>query len=418
MNSRLIRWRGNAERCEARVVISGDFCPREENCADVAARAGEITAKVKPFFDAAEFRIVQWECAVTKQDTPIDKSGPNHRCYPECAGFAEALDTDAVLLANNHIGDYGDPGVKDSLDTFRASGIRTAGAGMTPEEAAKPLYFKAGNIEIALLNACECEFGTAWNGSPGSNAMDPFVLAAQIKAEKAAGKRVIVALHGGHEHFPFPSPRMRSLCRFLADSGADAVYNCHTHCILGCEVRNGVPIVYSPGNFYFPNRPTSIPTWYLGYVPKFYFDAEGACALELLPYFNLKQEIRPLEGELFDAFFKYFDELSAPIADDALLGKIFDGWCALNGVSMLNGLFNHPKPASLTDREEVKKNLGLRNLYTCQAHNDLIRNTLFLMERYALKEAEAEIPRIRAARDPEWLKGTAVEEAVKAAAAQ
>ena len=133
MNSRLIRWRGNAKENEARVVISGDFCPREENCADVTARAGEITAKVKPYFDAAEFRIVQWECAVTKQDTPIDKSGPNHRCYPECVAFAEALGTDAVLLANNHIGDYGDPGVKDSLDTFRASGIRTAGAGMTPE---------------------------------------------------------------------------------------------------------------------------------------------------------------------------------------------------------------------------------------------------------------------------------------------
>ena len=73
------------------MAVAGDFCPREENCADLTARAFEITAPVKPFFDSADMKVLQWECTVTKQDTPIDKSGPNHRCYPECTVFAEAL---------------------------------------------------------------------------------------------------------------------------------------------------------------------------------------------------------------------------------------------------------------------------------------------------------------------------------------
>ena len=61
-------------------------------------------------------------------------------------------------------------------------------------------------------------------------------------------------------------------------------------------------------------------------------------------------------------------------------------------------------PESLHVREGVKRNLGLRNLFSCQSHHDLLRNTLLLMERYQLKDAEELIPVINAAQSPEWVK--------------
>ena len=111
MTTRFIKLR-NCRENNFSMVVAGDFCPREENCGYLIERIDEITAAVKPFFQTADLKLLQWECTVTRQDTPIDKSGPNHRCYPECAAFAPALGIDTVLLANNHTGDYGTPGIQ------------------------------------------------------------------------------------------------------------------------------------------------------------------------------------------------------------------------------------------------------------------------------------------------------------------
>ncbi len=401
MNTRMIQWRKSGEQ-KFSAVIAGDFCPREENCADLTARAYEITAPVKPFFDDADMKILQWECTVTRQDTPIDKSGPNHRCYPECTVFAEALDIDTVLLANNHTGDYGTPGVIDTLEAFKKLNIRTVGAGMSEAEAAEPLRVECNGVKISILNAAEYEFGIACDDTPGSNGLDPIRLAAQIKAEKASNDLVLVTLHGGHEHFPFPSPRMRSWFRFFADCGADAVFNCHTHCPLGYEIYNNVPIIYSPGNFYFPNRPTSLPCWYIGYVPKFYFDKEGACALEILPYFNYKAGLRLPDEEEAKAFFAYLDKLCAPIGDEKALKKLFNAWCSRSGY--FDALFNRKKPEPIDEREQVAATLGLRNVLTCQTHHDLLRNDLLLMERYQFTAAQQDFGPVDEARHPEFVK--------------
>ena len=401
MNTRKLQWRTPGSS-KFSMAIAGDFCPREENCADLTARAVEITAPVKPFFDDADMKILQWECTVTKQDTPIDKSGPNHRCYPECTVFAEVLGIDTVLLANNHTGDYGDPGVKDTLEKFNALGIRTVGAGMNEAEAARPLRVEYNGIKVSILNAAEYEFGQAYGDKPGSNGLDPIRLSADIKAEKAENDLVVVTIHGGHEHLSFPTPRMRSWYRFFIDCGADAVFSCHTHCPLGYEVYNNAPIIYSPGNFYFPNRPTSLPCWYIGYVPKFFFDAEGAYGMELLPYFNYKAGLKTMDESDTAKFFEYLDFLNAPIADEKELQKIFDAWCTRSGY--FGALFNRAKPEDLTVREGVTALLGPRNLMTCQSHHDLLRNTLLLIERYEYAAAAENFGIIDKAQNPEFVK--------------
>jgi poly-gamma-glutamate capsule biosynthesis protein CapA/YwtB (metallophosphatase superfamily) len=75
--------------------------------------------------------------------------------------------------------------------------------------------------------------------------MDIIDNANQIKEAKATHDKVIVIVHGGHEYYNLPSPRMQKQYRFYADQGADFVVGHHTHCISGYEVYNGVPIYYS-----------------------------------------------------------------------------------------------------------------------------------------------------------------------------
>ena len=404
MTTRFIKLRDCGEK-NFSMVVAGDFCPREENCGDLAERVDEITAQIKPFFQSADVKLLQWECTVTRQDTPIDKSGPNHRCYPECTVFAAALGIDTVLLANNHVGDYGTPGLQDTLESFRKLNIRTVGAGMTEADAAKPLHIEYNGISCSIINAAEYEFGMAYGDTAGAYAIDPIKLAAQIKVEKSECDLVFVALHGGHEQFSWPTPRLRSLCRFMVDCGADAVFNCHTHCPAGYEIYKNVPVIYSPGNFYFPNRPTSLPQWYIGYLPKFFFDADGVYALEILPYYNYKQALTLMDEEDTESFFNYLDQLSEPLADEEKLQKLFDAWCVRGGINVyFSQIFNLPVPKAFDVKEEVKPYLDLRNIMTCQSHQDLLRNTILLMERCQFKKSEELLPAIKAAQAPEWIK--------------
>ena len=127
--------------------------------------------------------------------------------------------------------------------------------------------------------------------------------------------------------------------------------------------------------------------------------------MELLPYYNYKKGLTLLDDEETAKFFEYLDVLTEPIQDEAQLQKLFDAWCAKGGLDSYFGrLFNRQLPESFQIREGVKKNLGLRNMFTCQSHNDLLRNTLLLMERYQLEEAKELIPVIDAAQFPEWVK--------------
>jgi poly-gamma-glutamate synthesis protein (capsule biosynthesis protein) len=63
---------------------------------------------------------------------------------------------------------------------------------------------------------------------------------------------VICSFHwgisGGYEKLTEYQPE---LGRFAADNGADLVFGHHPHLLQGIELRNGVPIFYSLGNFTF-----------------------------------------------------------------------------------------------------------------------------------------------------------------------
>ena len=98
------------------VVITGDVCPKFAEAQDQAIHhADTLTAGVKPFIASADLKIMQWETTLTAADTPIDKCGPNLKCPPECLNLGKALDIDVMLLANNHVGDFGPDVVLETI---------------------------------------------------------------------------------------------------------------------------------------------------------------------------------------------------------------------------------------------------------------------------------------------------------------
>lgn len=376
------------------LVIAGDTCPRETAAADVSAgRSGEILEPVRKFFDDADLRLVQWETPVTDSDTPIIKSGPNIRCAPDSVKLLQAGNFDIALLANNHIGDYGPAAVNETISRLHAAGLQTVGAGKDLAEARRPLRLKKNGVPLSIINVAEHEFGTATPDTPGANPLDVAPLLLQIARERRAGSIVLVVGHGGNEYNPVPSPRMVANCRAFVEAGASAVVNIHTHCPQGMEIYQGAPIVYSTGNFFFPmrDRQTFDPEnlWFTGYVPRFTFDRNGAVAAEILPcrFVDSPWRVEPLEGAAARRFADYFDTLNSLIADTK---PCFEAWCTIVGGWNFETIQRSTAGAPFADpgAMEVRKQiLPLRNLFTCEAHKEMMDTYLRLIETGRLAEA-------------------------------
>ncbi len=400
------KWRAPGEKTFS-VIIGGDFCPREENSRFVAEHASKIVRDIKPLFRKDAVKILQWECAVTEGGTPIVKRGPNLRCGEPVLAVLDELGINVALLANNHTGDFGPSEIFTTEKAIRSRGIMTVGTGRDPEDAAKPLMFKKNGIRIAILNICENEFGDARKGKAGTNAMDVLVNLEQIREARKHADVVLVLLHGGHEYNPYPSPRMVKVFRAFAEAGASAVWNCHTHCPEGFEVRNGVPIIYSPGNFYFPGKPNTLKTWRTGYVTEFLCDGKGVYGYELHPYGFTKEKIFPLTGETLVSAENYLLGLCRPLDDPAELQSLFDSWCTQAGVGYLRTIVatdeNPWPPTDWKDADVHKRWIAVRNIFTCESHDYMLNNTCRLIEEFRMEEAASGYGRIKNLQEPEFV---------------
>lgn len=259
---------------------------------------GEITEIVR----SVDYSVINLEAPLVDDiDRPIDKCGPNLRCSANgvkmiaCAGFK------CVTLANNHIRDYGDSAVKRTIKTLENFGLDYVGAGSNHEEAAKVLYKNIAGVTLAIINCCENEFSIATKQQYGANPLNPIKQFYSIQEAKSNADYVIVVVHGGHEHYQLPSPRMQDTYRFFVDAGADLVVNHHQHCYSGYEIYKDRPIIYGTGNFCMDKEPVSIGNnWNFGYMVL--WDTEDIANIKIVPYEQCSEDpkVHLLEQNAFD----------------------------------------------------------------------------------------------------------------------
>ncbi|WP_431130536.1 CapA family protein, partial [Flagellimonas flava] len=58
---------------------------------------------------------------------------------------------DIVATANNHSGDYGPDALVEQGEWLDAAGIGHAGSGRTREEAFRPVFRRAGGLDVAFF---------------------------------------------------------------------------------------------------------------------------------------------------------------------------------------------------------------------------------------------------------------------------
>ena len=268
----------------ANVIIAGDLCLQHRTANLSFEELCDCHGEVKQLTAAADYSIVNLECSVTNDKTakPIKKAGVALRNNDKVLDLAKFMGFDAVTLANNHFADFGQGIVEESLKLIESRGLNYMGAGVNLYDAQKILYKIINGVKVAFINACEHEFTIATSTKGGCNPLNAISLFYNIVEAKQKAEHVIVIIHGGHEEYQLPSPRMQQMYRFFVDAGASVVVNHHQHCYSGYEIYKGCPIFYGLGNFSFDENGLRNSTWNEGCLVK--LQMKDAVTFELIPY--------------------------------------------------------------------------------------------------------------------------------------
>ncbi len=261
------------------VTIGGDFCVTPPHTS-----SNLITDETEALFKYSDLNIVNLECPVVdfNNDSKILKTGPHLSTTAEVFSHLKKLNINAVTLANNHISDYGEEGVIKTINNCRKENIATVGAGKNLAEASQPTLLDIKGLKVALVNFCENEWSVATNKQGGANPLNIIDNLKQIRNARNSADFVLVLVHGGHEIYNLPSPRMVKEYRFFAENGADAVIGHHQHCISGYEIHKNVPIFYSLGNMLFTKN-TPYKGWSTGLLVNLKLEKNKPVQFELHP---------------------------------------------------------------------------------------------------------------------------------------
>lgn len=368
-----------------KILICGDFCPqyRVQNLIeeeDYKSVFGEIC----PYTSTADYSIVNLEAPVVNSSAaPIEKCGPNLKCSNKAVKALKYAGFDMVTLANNHFYDFGDNGVVDTLSSCKENYIDVVGGGKNLEEASRTFYKDIKGVKFAFINCCEHEFSIATDKTGGSNPLKPIQQYYAIQEAKKQADKIVVIVHGGHEHYQLPSPRMKETYRFFVDAGADVVINHHQHCYSGYEVYNNKPIFYGLGNFCFDWKGERNSIWNYGYMVLLSFD-NVSIQFELIPYCqgNEKPDVVVLTNK--GEFLTSISELNKVIADDIQLKEkhllFMNDTKSCYSIDFqpyqnryLRALYARHLLPSLLDKKKI---LRLLNILECEAHLERSINSL------------------------------------------
>lgn len=314
-----------------RILIAGDFCPRS------ATPAWDPFAdNLRELFKKADYTIVNLEAPLTDAGKPILKTGRNFRISPQYAEILKQAGIDCVTLANNHIRDFGDEGVLDTIKNCKNAGLDFAGAGADSLEAAQPLIKEIRGYKIAILNYCEREFSIAGKHHAGANPWDLIDAYRQIESMRRCVDKVFMIYHGGLEYQHFPTPNMVKEFRFMIDAGADAIIAHHTHAYSGYELYSKKPIFYGLGNLLSTTSARSPrQNWYSGLLACISIDKSEleshACPVSMSMVMksveitnleeskSIKLHVDQLGDQIQnDMFIEYWDDKYGVIGDKAL----------------------------------------------------------------------------------------------------
>ncbi|MBN1205404.1 MAG: CapA family protein [Myxococcaceae bacterium] len=211
---------------------------------------------------APDVRLINLETSITTSEEWWPDKGIHYRMHPANIACLTSARIDCCALANNHVLDWGYPGLRETLATLQSVGIATAGLGERLELARAPAVLGVG----AKGRVVVFSFGEEGSGVPPEWAAGvdrPGVdflpdlsrstareIGERVRSVKRVGDIVVASIHwGGNWGYPI-SPVQRAFAHALIDEAqVDVIHGHSSHHPRGIEVHRGRLILYGCGDF-------------------------------------------------------------------------------------------------------------------------------------------------------------------------
>lgn len=238
---------------------TGPIPDRRERQVDyVWGDAIQILKEKKP-----DLRIINLETSVTTSATPWPMKGIHYRMHPKNVNVIQSADIDCCVLANNHVADWGFPGLIETLDTLHDAGIKFAGAGRNSTEAKAPAIFQlTSGTRVLVFSSGHFSSGVpdSWEAKPdreGVNILEFYqagkaaaLLKEQVEQYKEEGDVVVLSVHwGGNWGWNVDSSFVKFAHKAIDEAGVHVIHGHSSHHVKGIEVYNGKLIIYGCGDF-------------------------------------------------------------------------------------------------------------------------------------------------------------------------
>lgn len=213
-----------------------------------------INKELKDIIKNCDFAIANFEAPIYHKDmVPIPKAGPYVYQSRESIKYLKQSGFNIVSLANNHIYDYGQRGLEETINELEKNEILYVGAGKNFYEAYNVKIVEKNGLKIGFLAACENEFGCLYEYKERGGYPWIFhpLIEEKIRELKPKLDFLVFIAHAGVEDIPIPLKEWREKYKRLCDLGVDVVIGHHPHVPQGYEKYNNSFIFYSLGNFYF-----------------------------------------------------------------------------------------------------------------------------------------------------------------------
>lgn len=372
-----------------KIIIGADIVPTQGN--EKFFSSGEIDKIIDlsliSELQSADYIALNLECPLINNGEKIKKAGPNLKAQENTICGLRLINPYFFTLANNHIMDYGEEGLRKTCDILNKNNIQYGGVGDNLNEIKKYHIASVKRKKIGFYCCVENEFSYATDKGAGANPYDPLSSFDDVKELKKKCDIVIVLYHGGKEHYRFPSPNLRKVFRKFADYGADLVIAQHTHCI-GCkEDYNNAVLIYGQGNFVFDDEDDEY--WNSSLLVQMEIDINNKIVYRFIPCVKKEHYIEMATNSEANRIIDDFIYRSCKILDDAYVNKKFDellerekteyfyrlsgGFGKLLSVRLLNKLSNY---AFLKRMYKNDNKYIVRNCIECESHREVIINML------------------------------------------
>lgn len=208
-----------------------------------------------------DLKLINLETSITTYDIPWKGKGIHYRMHPKNVEALKVAGIDHVSLANNHVLDWGRPGLRETIASLRGAGIVYSGAGPNKEQAEEPSIFgrETGRVLVFSYGAASSGIPYDWaaekelsgvNFLPALNEEQIGDVKRNVEKWKRPGDLVIFSLHWGANWGYEVSSRKRSFAHKLIDqAGVDVIYGHSSHHPMGIEVHKGKLVIYGAGDF-------------------------------------------------------------------------------------------------------------------------------------------------------------------------